>query len=389
MRKCSIQMKNRDKYYLKALLLASISSIGMPVVQSAGASNYIARKEREGSETSTEMVSEALTSGILESHPSYGEIFGHTSHSSHSSHGSHGSHSSSTHGSHSSHTSSTHSSHTSHTSSTHSSHTSSSHTSSSGYNDGGYSGYTSGGATRSGSSAEVKGLLIGTGAVLAGVGVYMLVKHIIKKHKEHVATRKADINRYRAFGSRDLKSGMYGNDVDRMTDLLVENGALDRWDRTVSHKWSHIKYNRKVKRSVKRMQARMGRKRTGKASSEFLLSLQQWKDNRRKLMTTVARDSLDLTKDRNALLAVAILLVEKGYLKSYDADDIMSEKEKSKIVESYHEFLRENNLVETSLVDEQTLRLLMSLPNDNQLAETSFLDEQKMNIPNSLPNAKQ
>lgn len=355
-------MKNKDKYYLKALLLASISSIGMPVTQAAGTSNYMARKEREGSEASTEMVSEALTSGILESHPSYGEIFGHTSHSSHSSHGSHGSHSSSTHGSHSSHTSSTHSSHTSHTSSTHSSHTSSSHTSSSGYNDGGYGGYTTGGATRSGSSAEMKGLLIGTGAVLAGVGVYMLVKHIIKKHKERVATRKADINKYRSLGSRDLESGMYGNDVDRMTDLLVENDVLDSWDRTVSPKWSHIKYNRKVKCSVKRMQARMGRQRTGKASAGFLMNLQQWKNTRSKLVSGVAQDSLDLIKDRNALLAVAILLVEKGYLKNYDADDIMNEKEKSKIIESYHDFLNDNHLPETSLVDEQKLRLLNSLP---------------------------
>lgn len=90
-------MKNKDKYYLKALLLASISSIGMPVVQAAGASNYIARKEREGSETSSEMVSEALTNGVLESHPSYGEVLGHTSHSSH---GSHGSHTSASHSSH-------------------------------------------------------------------------------------------------------------------------------------------------------------------------------------------------------------------------------------------------------------------------------------------------
>ena len=93
-------MKNKDKYYLKALLLASISSIGMPVTQAAEASNYIARKEREGSETSTEMVSEALTSGVLESHPSYGEVLGHTSHSSHGSHGSHGSHTSASHSSH-------------------------------------------------------------------------------------------------------------------------------------------------------------------------------------------------------------------------------------------------------------------------------------------------
>lgn len=346
-------MKNRDKHYLKALLLASISSIGMPVAQAAVTSNYIARKEREGSETNTEMVSEALTNGVLESHPSYGEVLGHTSHSSHGSHGSHGSH----------------------TSASHSSHVSS------GYSGGG------GGGSRNNNSSQIA--LTALGGLAATLGVLYLVNYIIKKHKKHVASRKADINRYRTFGSRDLNSGMYGNDVDRMTDLLVENDALDRWDRTVSHKWSHIKYDRKVKRSVKRMQARMGRKRTGKASSEFLLSLQQWKDNRRKLMTTVARDSLDLTKDRNALLAVAILLVEKGYLKSYDADDIMSEKEKSKIVESYHEFLRENNLTETSLVDEQTLRLLMSLPTDNQLAETSFLDEQKMNIPNSLPNAKQ
>ena len=319
-------MKNKDKYYLKALLLASISSIGMPVTQAAGASNYIARKEREGSETSTEMVSEALTNGVLESHPSYGEVLGHTSHSSHGSHGSHGSH----------------------TSASHSSHVSS------GYSGGG------GGGSRNNNSSQI--VLTALGGLAATLGVLYLVNYIIKKHKKHVASRKADINRYRAFGSRDLESGMYGNDVDRMTDLLVENDVLDSWDRTVSPKWSHIKYNRKVKRSVKRMQARMGRQRTGKASAGFLMNLQQWKNTRSRLVSGVAQDSLDLNRDRNALLAVAILLVEKGYLKSYDSDDIMSEKEKSKIIESYHDFLNDNHLPETSLVDEQKLRLLNSLP---------------------------
>ena len=323
-------MKNKDKYYLKALLLASISSIGMPVAQAAGASNYIARKEREGSETSTEKVSEALTNGVLESHPSYGEVLGHTSHSSHGSHGSHGSH----------------------TSASHSSHVSS------GYSGGG------GGGSRNNNSSQIA--LTALGGLAATLGVLYLVNYIIKKHKKHVASRKADINRYRAFGSRDLESGMYGNDVDRMTDLLVENDVLDSWDRTVSPKWSHIKYNRKVKRSVKRMQARMGRQRTGKASAGFLMNLQQWKNTRSKLVSGVAQDSLDLMKDRNALLAVAILLVEKGYLKSYDADDIMNEKEKSKIIESYHDFLNDNHVPETSLVDEQKLRLLNSLPDAQQ-----------------------
>ena len=68
-------------------------------------------------------------------------------------------------------------------------------------------------------------------------------------------------------------------------------------------------------------------------------------------------------EDRNALQAVAILLVEKGFLKSYNADDIMSDQEKSKIVEAYHVFLRSNHLPETSLIDEKMLRLLMSLAN--------------------------
>ena len=324
-------MKNKDKHYLKALLLASISSIGMPAVQATGMPGYLARKEREGSDTSFEMVTEALTNGILESHPSFGEVLGHTSHGSH---GSHGSHTSSTHGSHSSHTSSSHTSHIS-------------------------SGSTDGGG---GSGNSTKIAVAALGGLAATAGLTFLINHIIKMHNKHVKARKADINRHHVYASRDLNGGMYGNDVDYMTDLLVENGALEAYDRTVSHKWSHINYNRKVKRSVKRMQARMGRKRTGKASSEFLMSLQQWKDSRRKLMATVVRDSLDLTKDRNALLAVAILLVEKGYLKSYDANNIMNEKEKSKIIESYHDFLNDNHLPETSLVDEQKLRLLNSLP---------------------------
>ena len=332
-------MMNKDKHYLKALLLASISSIGMPVAQATGMSGYIARKEREGNDSSAEMVSETLSSGVLESHPSFGEVLGHTSHSSHGSHGSHGSHTSSSHGSHSSHTSSSHASHTS------------------------SSGYVNGGSTHSGSNAELKGLLIGTGAVLAGVGVYALVKHIIKSHEKHVASRRTEINRYRAYASRDLSSGIYGTDVDRLTDLLIENDALDRFDRTFSHKWSHYKYNGKVKHSVKRMQARMGRQRTGKASTLFQMNLQQWKNKKDRLMISVSRDSLDLMKNRDALLAVAILLVEKGYLNSYDADDIMSEHEKSKIIKAYYAFLRRNQLSKTTLVDEQRLRLLESLPN--------------------------
>ena len=245
MQKVHLKMKNKDKHYLKALLLASISSIGMPVAQAAGLSGYIARKEREGSDSNTEMVSETLTNGVLESHPSFGEVLGHTSHGSHGSHSSHGSH----------------------TSSSHASHTSS-------------SGYVNGGSTPSGSNAELNGLLIGTGVVLAGVGVYALVKHIIKSHEKHVASRRAEINRYRAYGSRDLKGGMYGNDVNRMTELLVENDALNESERTLSHKWFHYKYNGKVKHSVKRMQARMGWKRTGKAPKSFQMNLQQWKNTR-------------------------------------------------------------------------------------------------------------
>lgn len=360
-------MKSKDKHYLKTLLLASISSIGIPVAQAAGTTGtIIARKEREGGDTNTEMVSEVLSSGILESHPSFGEILGHTSHSSHGSHGSHGSHSSSSHGSHSSHTSSSHSSHTSHTSSSHTSHTSSSHTShasSSGYDNGGYSGLPLVDTTHSGSCTNTKGLLIGVGAVAAGVGVYLLVKHIIKAHKKRVNSRKAENKRYHAYASRDLSSGLYGNDVDLMTELLIEYGVLKQYDRKFSHKWSHYKYNRKVKQSVKRMQARMGRKRTGKASRNFLMGLKQWKDIRREFAKAAAIDSMNLMEDRNALHAVAILLVEKGLLKSYDVDNIMSEQEKTKIIEAYHEFLRSNHLPETSLVDEQKLRLLISLPN--------------------------
>lgn len=339
-------------------MLASISSIGIPNAQAAGITGTIARKEREGSDTNTEMVSEVLSNGILESHPSFGEVLGHSSHSSHGSHGSHGSHTSSSHGSHSSHTSSSHTSHASHASSSHTS-----HISSSGYDNGGYSDVPYSPTSHSGSNAELKGILIGTGAVLVGVGVYALVKHIIKAHKKRVAKRNAENKRYHAYASRDLSSGAYGNDVDLMTDLLIENGVLKQNDRQFSHKWSHYKYNRKVKRSVKRMQARMGRKRTGKASRNFQMGLKQWRETRRELAKAATIDSLDLMKDRQALHAVAILLVEKGLLKSYDVDNIMSEQEKSKIVEAYHDFLRSNHLQETSLIDEQKLRLLISLPN--------------------------
>lgn len=321
-------MKNKDKHYLKALLLASISSIGMPVVQATGMSAYAARKEREGSDSCTEMVSETLSSGVLESHPSFGEVLGHTSHGSHGSHGSHSSHTSSSHASHSS------------------------HTSSSGYG---------GSSSKSGESTKIA--LTALGGLAGTIALTYLIGKIIQSHAKHVAARKAEINRYRAYASRDLSSGTYGTDVDRMTDLLIENDALDRFDRTFSHKWSHYKYNGKVKHSVKRMQARMGRQRTGKASTLFQMNLQQWKNKKDRLMISVSRDSLDLMKNRDALMAVAILLVEKGYLNSYDADDIMSEHEKSKIIKAYYAFLRRNQLSKTTLVDEQRLRLLESLPN--------------------------
>ena len=316
-----LKMKNRDKHYLKALLLASISSIGMPVVQAAGMSGYVARKEREESDSSTEMVSETLSSGVLESHPSFGEVLGHGSHVSH--------------GSHSSHVS---------------------HTSSSGY--GGGSGSGSGGNANS-----TKIALTALGGLAGTIALTYLINQIIKSHSKHVAARKAEINRNRAFASRDLKDGMYGNDVDRMTDLLIDNDALDRSDRTFSHKWSHYKYDGKVKHSVKRMQARMGRQKTGKASMLFQMNLKQWKNKKDRLIIAVSRDSLDLTDSRDALLAVAILLVEKGYMNNYDADNIMSEHEKSKIIKAYYTFLRRNRLLKTTLVDEQRLRLLYSLPN--------------------------
>lgn len=110
----------------------------------------------------------------------------------------------------------------------------------------------------------------------------------------------------------------------------------------------------------------MGLQRTGKASTSFQMNLQQWKDKKDRLMITISRDSLDLKENSDALLAVAILLVEKGYLKSYDADDIMSEHEKTKIVKAYKKFLRRNQLPETTLVDEQRLKLLDSLPNNQK-----------------------
>ncbi len=321
-----ISMKNKDKHYLKALLLASMSSIGITASHATGTSGVIARKEREGSDTSTEMVSEALSNGVLESHPSFGEMLGHTSHGSH--------------GSHSSHTSSSHTSHIS-----------------SGYGGGG------GGGNKVNST---KVAVTALGGLAGTVALTYLVNQIIKSHSKHVAARKAEINRNRAFASRDLKGGIYGNDVDRMMDLLIENDALDRFDRKISHKWSHYKYNGKVKRSVKRMQVRMGRQKTGKASVSFLMNLQQWKNTRNRFIVAASKDSLDLTQDRNALMAVAILLVEKGYLKDYDVDNLMSEHEKSKIIKAYKKFLRRSQLPETTLVNEQRLRLLDSLPNNQK-----------------------
>jgi hypothetical protein len=147
-----------------------------------------------------------------------------------------------------------------------------------------------------------------------------------------------------------------------MIDSLKANGLLTNADLVQSKNPRYKKYNSSVKRAVKRMHVRMGRPKSKIASKQFLTDLKSWKVKRERYASLIKADILNLEFCEEALKAVAILLVEKGYLNKFDASNIMSSKEKKRILDAYHKFQRDNGLEESNFIDYRILAILYKLP---------------------------
>lgn len=323
-------MKTSHKNILKSILLTSLVTLGTSPANSLGAtpSLSITKKEKDDEDT---YFSEKINSGILTNYSETSEQESHTSHSSHSSHSSHTSHSS--------------------------------HASSSGY-------------SGEGSKINGKALGIGLGVSLGGAALYYIIHSIcnyVNNHKKNNnsyisnnANYASNYDKYyrgeRIYGSRDLKKGDFGTDVNEMIDSLVANGVIDKNEVKLSPNTFYKLYNKPVKRAVKQMYGRMGLEKRAIATKEFQLNLKDWKKIRRNYELIINLDRINLEKNKDALTAVAILLVEKGYLKKYNLQFIMSPKEKEKIIIAYHKFLVENELSISNYIDSVTLAKLYKLP---------------------------
>lgn len=328
-------MKQQHKDYLKTLLLTSVAAVGGPQSSMATTAPVVAitKEETTRDNSASEELSATLSSSVLSPGSSSSEVTGHTSHSSHSSH-------------------------TSHTSSSHSSHAS--HYSSSG-GGGGYGGSSSKNKNYR-EAAMYAGAAVGT-AVLS----YVILK-IIYKHKERKARRISRRNREESafstywLGSRELSSKTYGSDQNELVNLLIANGVLSRDDVQLTKSHRFYKYNSKVKKSVKKMQRRMGLQASGIATVRFQTNLKQWKDRRSKVGSIMVADTININDNRESLTAVAILLTEKGYLKGYDIDSITTNGSKEMILDAYHDFLKDQDIPVSDDISLETLTALLKLP---------------------------
>ena len=327
-------MKTSHKNLLKSILLTSIAAVGTNPAQASEVRPMVAiSKNEHGQDSDNSSFLERLSSGVLASYTAPSEIEGHSSHSSHSSH--------------------------------------TSHTSSSGYG-GGYGGSSGG----SGSGAAVGATL---GAVAGGVAIYYIVKAICKSVKKHKANKAmkygyvGSVSSYsssstnytpikREYASRDLEGGMIGTDVDEMIDSLIANGVLTRAELQKSRNPYNYKYNSSVKRSVKRMHIRMGKPKSKVASKAFLSDLKSWRKRKDNYSALINANDLNIEQNKEALTAVAILLVEKGFLKSYDIENIMDVDMRTKILRAFHKFQQNVGIPESSIINIETLAKLYSLP---------------------------
>ena len=327
-------MKTSHISLLKSILLSSFAALGTNPAQASDARPIVAisknEKEQENDHIS---FSDRLNSGILASYSNPSEVEGHSSHSSHSSHKSH-----------------------------------TSHTSSSGY-----------GGSGNGEGVNAKDVGVALGAVGGGVAVYFIVKAICKSAKKHRANKArkigyvGSVSSYssrstnytpvkREYASRDLHGGMIGTDVDEMIDSLIANKVLTLAELQESKNPYNYKYNTSVKRSVKKMHVRMGKPKSKIASKKFLSDLKNWRKKQNEYSALIYANSLNIEQNKEALTAVAILLVEKGFLKSYDMEKIMDVDMRLKILKAYNKFQQSIGIKESNIVDAQTLAKLYSLP---------------------------
>ena len=322
-------MKASHKGLLKSLLLTSIAALGGTPNVNAAQAPIIgwSKEERNNDDSEIESIAGLLNTGVLTGSPSSNEIAGHTSHSSHSSHSSHFSHVSSSGGSY-------------------------------------------GGSSGGSKAGSAKGAAIAGGAILGGVILYYIIHKIVKSHKKHKTSRGSSSGGYgssyapitKNYASRELSKGKIGSDVDEMIDSLVANNALSRSEVKKAKNYYHYKYNSTVKKSVKKMQRRMGMEETGIGTVKFQSNLKVWKKKRHQFEQPILSDTINLENNTEALTAVAILLVEKGYLKSYKQDEINSPYERVIVFEAYHEFLKKQNLPISNDISFPILTQLYRLP---------------------------
>lgn len=320
-------MKTSHKNYLKSLLLTSVASIGGTQASIATPAPIVAisKDEMTRDNSMNETLSSTLSSSILSPGSSFSEITGHTSHSSHSSHSSH-----------------------------------QSHTSSSGYGYGGSSSYNSGGSS--------KGSAVAGGVVVGGLVLYYVIHKIVKNYKKKKANRTLKLKQEYAtyssytYGTRELSSSTYGADLNTMIDYLVDNNVLKKSDVKYTKNHHFYKYNSNVKKSVKKMQRRMGLPVTGIATVKFQTNLKQWKSLRSKYNELIKADTININDNQEALTAVAILLIEKGFLKEYNVDNVTTPIYKNLILDAYHDFLKKQKLPISDDINLEILNLLYSLP---------------------------
>ena len=106
----------------------------------------------------------------------------------------------------------------------------------------------------------------------------------------------------------------------------------------------------------------MGKPKSKIASKKFLSDLKNWRKKQNEYSALIYANSLNIEQNKEALTAVAILLVEKGFLKSYDMEKIMDVDMRLKILKAYNKFQQSIGIKESNIVDAQTLAKLYSLP---------------------------
>lgn len=195
-----------------------------------------------------------------------------------------------------------------------------------------------------------------------------IIHKIVKNHKKKKAERALMLEQdYKAYslytlGSRELSASTYGADLNQMVDSLVSYNVMQRNDVRYGKNKRFYKYNSKVSKSVQKMQRRLGLPATGVADVKFQTNLMEWRKQRLKFNQMIESDTININDNQEALTAVAILLVEKGFMKEYDVDYITTPTYKNLILDAYHDFLKKQKLPISDDINLDILNKLYRLP---------------------------